>query len=158
MKLRQIVFVLAMTALIVAAARLSRQSVEITALAQSQQNSQAASQQTAPPAAPQAPANQDQSPLPTTPVLRTESRVVRVDVVVTDKKGNYVTDLKADDFKVFEDNKQQSVSTFSFGMDPSAPAGSQRHYMVLFFDNSTMEFGDQAQARSAASKFIDANA
>src|ERR1700727_1902305 len=30
--------------------------------------------------------------------------------------------------------------------------------MVLFFDNSTMEFGDQAKARDAAAKFIDANA
>ena len=43
------------------------------------------------------------------PAIKTESRAVRVDVVVTDKKGNYVHDLKADDFKVYEDNKQQSV-------------------------------------------------
>ncbi len=92
------------------------------------------------------------------PSIKTESRAVRVDVVVTDKKGNYVHDLKADDFKVYEDNKQQPVTNFSFGADPNAAGASGRHYMVLFFDNSTMDVGDQAQARTAAAKFIDQNA
>src|ERR1700683_4379986 len=92
------------------------------------------------------------------PPIKTETRTVRVDVVVTDKKGNYVHDLKADDFKVYEDNKQQPVTNFSFGADPNAAAASGRHYMVLFFDNSTMDVGDQAQARTAAAKFIDQNA
>ena len=86
------------------------------------------------------------------------SRLVRVDVVVTDKKGNYVSDLTAKDFQVFEDNKPQSVTNFSFGTDPSAPAGLQKHYLVLFFDNSTMDGADQIRAREAAAKFIDGNA
>jgi VWFA-related protein len=92
------------------------------------------------------------------PAIKTETRTVRVDVVVTDKKGNYLHDLKADDFKVYEDNKQQSVTNFSFGADSNTPAVSERHYMVLFFDDSTMDAGDQVQARAAAAKFIDQNA
>jgi VWFA-related protein len=91
-------------------------------------------------------------------VIRTETRVVLVDTVVTDKKGNYVRNLTAKDFKVLEDNKEQTIKTFTFQSDPSAPANLQRRYIVLFFDNSTMDFGLQAQARQAAAKFIDANA
>src|ERR1700691_131279 len=107
----------------------------------------------APQDSPQQPASQAAAP-----PIKAESRAVRVDVVVTDKKGNYVHDLKADDFKVYEDNKQQPVTNFSFGADPNAAAASGRHYLVLFFDNSTMDVGDQAQARTAAAKFIDQNA
>ncbi len=91
-------------------------------------------------------------------VIRTETRVVLVDTVVTDKKGNYVRNLTAKDFKVWEDNKEQPIKTFTFQSDPAAPGNSQRRYIVLFFDNSTMGFGEQAQARQAAVKFIDANA
>src|ERR1700733_3456048 len=109
-----------------------------------------AAQQTTPPAA----------PLPADPnnVLRVETNVVLVDAVVTDKKGNYVRDLKQKDFKVWEDNKEQTIKSFSFEADPASPLNNQPRYMVLFFDNSTMNFGEQAQARKAAASFIDANA
>ena len=90
--------------------------------------------------------------------LRVESRLVLVDTVVTDKKGNYVRDLSQKDFKVWEDGKEQPITSFSYEENTiTAPAAKPR-YMVLFFDNSTMDFGDQAQARLAAAKFIDANA
>ncbi len=69
-------------------------------------------------------------------VIRTESRIVLVDAVVTDKKGKYVPDLTQNDFKVFEDNKEQPVTSFSFGSDPTVQARGQQHYMILFFDNS----------------------
>jgi hypothetical protein len=41
-------------------------------------------------------------------VIRTETKLVLVDTVVTDKKGNYIHDLEAKDFKVWEDNKEQA--------------------------------------------------
>lgn len=90
-------------------------------------------------------------------VIRTETRLVLVDTVVTDKKGEYVRDLTQKDFRVWEDNKEQPIKNFSFEADPSAPGNSQKHYLVLFFDNSTMQGGDQIQARQAAAKFIDKN-
>ncbi len=90
-------------------------------------------------------------------VFHAESRLVLVDSVVTDKKGNYVRDLTQKDFKVWEDGKEQAITSFSFEDKATAP-DSKPSYMVLFFDNSTMEFGDQAKAREAAAKFIDANA
>ena len=44
-----------------------------------------------------------------------------VDVVVTDKKGDYVEDLEMKNFKVWEDNKEQPLKTFSYGADPNSP-------------------------------------
>jgi len=89
--------------------------------------------------------------------IRAESRLVLVDTVVTDKKGNYIRDLVQKDFKVWEDGKEQSVTSFSFE-ESTGSTNAKPRYMVLFFDNSTMDMGDQAQARIAATKFIDANA
>jgi VWFA-related protein len=99
-------------------------------------------------------AQAQQQPMATSPVIRTESRVVLVDAVVTDKKGNYVHDLSQKDFKVYEDNKEQPVTSFSFGNDSAGPVNAQKHYMILFFDNSSMAPPDQIQARAAAGKFI----
>ncbi|MGB8064591.1 MAG: VWA domain-containing protein [Candidatus Sulfotelmatobacter sp.] len=93
---------------------------------------------------------------PTT--FKVETRVVLVDTVVTDKKGNYIRDLAATDFKIWEDGKEQPVSSFSRENNDADPAHAAKHYLVLFFDYSTMEFGDQAKAREAAAKFIDSNA
>jgi VWFA-related protein len=110
--------------------------------------------QPAPPP-PQAASPAEQQPVV---VIRKESKLVLVDSVVTDKKGNYIRDLTQNDFKVFEDNKEQPVSTFSTGADAATQANGQRRYLILFFDNSTMAAPDQIQARSAATKFIAANA
>jgi VWFA-related protein len=89
-------------------------------------------------------------------VIQTQTRVVLVDAVVTDKKG-YVRDLKAKDFQVFEDNKDQPISSFSYEADP-ASGKAQRHYIVLFFDNTHMQFDDQPRARRAAEKFVESTA
>src|SRR5664279_1155206 len=103
-----------------------------------------------------APAQQAQ-PQGAPTVIRTETKLVLVDVVVTGKKGGYVEDLELKNFKVWEDNKEQQLKTFSFGADPKAPGGQQR-YIVLFFDNSTMGMAEQMQARQAAARFIESNA
>jgi len=97
-----------------------------------------------------------QAPADAGAVIRTETKLVLVDAVVTDKKGNYIHDLQAKEFKVWEDNKEQEIKSFSFEAG-TAPSNAQKHYLVLFFDNSTMDFGAQARAREAASKFIDTN-
>src|SRR5579864_7420573 len=91
-------------------------------------------------------------------VIRAQTRLVLVDAVVTDKKGNYIRDLTQKDFRVWEDNKEQTIKSFSLESDDTAPANAQKHYLVLFFDNSSMTPGDQVQARQAATKFIERNA
>src|SRR5579862_2345026 len=97
------------------------------------------------------------APAADTTTIHVETREVPVDTVVTDKKGNYIRDLTVKDFKVWEDNKEQPIKNFSF--EEGAAAGKEtKQYLVLLFDNSTMDMGDQMRAREAAAKFIDTNA
>lgn len=92
------------------------------------------------------------------PVIRAETRLVLVDTIVTDKKGNYISDLAQKDFRVWEDDKEQQIKSFSYEAAGGPNGQDQKHYLVLFFDNSTMDMSDQARAREAAGKFIAANA
>ncbi len=94
---------------------------------------------------------------PPASVLQTESRVVLVDSVVTDKKGNYLRDLTEKNFRVFEDEKEQTLTSFSFEGGQAASAKRQVHYMVLFFDNSGLEPAEQPRVRREALKFVEAN-
>ena len=66
---------------------------------------------------------------PQTPVFRTGINFVRVDAIVTDEDGNPVLDLTADDFRVFEDDVEQTVESFRLvemtGLpDPALPPPS----------------------------------
>src|SRR5262245_59284601 len=49
------------------------------------------------------------------PLLRIETELVQIDVVVTDKQGKLVRDLKRVDFELFEDGKKQEISHFAVG-------------------------------------------
>ena len=90
-------------------------------------------------------------------VIRTETRQVLVDAVVTDKKGNYVSDLAGNDFRVWEDDKEQAIVNCAFeGGNPTA-AGSRKRLLVFLFDSGRMQPGDVVRARRAAVQFVDAN-
>src|SRR6266849_6178660 len=57
--------------------------------------------------------------------VQVTSELVLVNVVVRDKKGNLVRDLKKDDFTLLEDGKRQAISTFDFeNVDELATAGA----------------------------------
>ena len=47
------------------------------------------------------------------PPIRTGINFVRVDVIVTDKQGKPVLDLKPDEFQISEDSKPQKIEAFS---------------------------------------------
>ncbi|MCI0388215.1 MAG: VWA domain-containing protein [Acidobacteria bacterium] len=49
------------------------------------------------------------------PLLRIETELVQIDVVVTDKQGKLVRDLKRVDFELFEDGKKQEITHFAVG-------------------------------------------
>jgi VWFA-related protein len=64
-----------------------------------------------------APTTDEQSPLDKSKspfTLKTSSRLVVVDVVATNSRGEPVTDLKSEDFIVSEDGHPQTVRSFSF--------------------------------------------
>jgi VWFA-related protein len=48
------------------------------------------------------------------PVFRAGINFVRVDVIVSDKNGNPVTDLKPEDFEIVEQKTPQKIETFKF--------------------------------------------
>jgi VWFA-related protein len=102
--------------------------------------------------------------------IRTNTRLVVVDVVVTDKKGQPVTGLKADDFTLEENGKKQKISIF-------VPAGIENHTaaapappgilsnhpeavlasgvpMVLLLDATNSSFTNQAYVRSQMLKYV----
>jgi len=93
--------------------------------------------------------------------IRTETRVVLVDTIVTDKQGEYVHNLTAKDFRVWEDNKEQTIKSVSLergaaaGKGPAAATSRQR-YLVLFF--AGIDASDRIAARQAVAGFIDAYA
>ena len=64
-------------------------------------------QQTQPPAQPPEPQQ------PTRPTFRAGINFVRVDVIVSDDKGNPILDLTQEEFSVSEDGRPQKVETFS---------------------------------------------
>ena len=61
-----------------------------------------------------------QTPTATPPVedidetIKISTNLIQLDVVVTDKDGNIVTDLKPEDFEVFENGERQDITYFSF--------------------------------------------
>ncbi|HEV7521240.1 MAG TPA: VWA domain-containing protein [Candidatus Angelobacter sp.] len=54
----------------------------------------------------------------TAAVLKVKTRLVVVDVIALDHKGNPVADLKADDFTLQEENKPQKIRVFNFQQAP----------------------------------------
>lgn len=60
-------------------------------------------------------------------VVRITTKLVQVDVTVTDKNGRQVTDLKPEDFEVFENDRPQTITNFSFVSvaAPPTPAGGE---------------------------------
>src|SRR6266576_60835 len=115
--------------------------------------------------------------------VRVTSELVLVNVVVRDKKGNLITDLKKDDFTLLEDGKRQAISTFDFeNVDELKTAGAaeatvtgaapesallrsneqpaslnarDRRLMLLFFDFSGMQPEQIERSVDAAKKFVD---
>jgi VWFA-related protein len=49
------------------------------------------------------------------PLLRIETELVQIDVVVTDKQGKLARDLKRADFEVFDEGKKQEITHFAIG-------------------------------------------
>ncbi len=59
-----------------------------------------------------------QTPTPTPfdddDIVKISTTLIQVDVTVTDKKGNPVKDLKAEDFEIYENGKKQKITNVSF--------------------------------------------
>jgi VWFA-related protein len=126
-----------------------------------------------PPAQPPAP-SQPPPPQSQQPTFRVRVDYVEVDVVVTDRQGNLVRDLKKEDFQVLEDGKAQSISTFTqvdipveradrplFAESPIEPdvKTNERPFdgrvYVMVIDDLHTRFGRSVRVKAAAKQFIE---
>ena len=111
-------------------------------------------------------------------VVRITTNLVQVDAVVTDKNGNPVIDLKPDEVRIFEDDKQQKVTHFSYvtalspeiastpgsaTLDKNAPPAPPvalkpeqvRRTIAIVVDDLGLSFQSTSYVRSALRKFVD---
>ena len=65
---------------------------------------------------------QKQEPKDDVDVVKITTNLVQVDAVVTDKKGQKITDLRPDEVEMFEDGKSQKITNFSYITLESRPA------------------------------------
>jgi Ca-activated chloride channel family protein len=79
-------------------------------------------------------------------VVRVNADLVVLNVTVTDKDGKYVHRIPRADFKIFEDGREQTISTFSMEETPFAAA--------LLLDASGSMEGRISLGRSAAIRFL----
>jgi VWFA-related protein len=123
------------------------------------------------------PFGQAQAPQPATPqapaVIRSTTRLVQINVIVHNKKGDSVPGLKKEDFTILDQGQEQQVAIFSASAagptDPSSAAilppnvfsnrfdqGGQAPacVTVILFDALNTEFLDQAYARQQVVKFL----
>ena len=103
-------------------------------------------------------------------VVRTKSNLVNIDVLVKDKKGKYVGDLKAEDFTVFENGVPQKIEFFDAPLatsttrtvtttsgvkpDSSEPPSVTRNYVTLVLDSQTTDITNLKQVREGTIKYI----
>jgi VWFA-related protein len=111
-----------------------------------------------------------QTPAAQPPTFRADTHLVQVSVVVTDSRQSPVRDLKAGDFRVFEDGKEQTISLFSADARSSSstaldvvPGGGAMvsnqvpvngGVTVILFDRLNTDWGDQAQARRNIIRYL----
>src|SRR5215470_14805667 len=110
------------------------------------------------------------------PLLRIETELVQIDVVVTDKQGNLARDLKRADFELFDDGKKQEITHFALGtaaqparwlavekkkQDEKSPADSTPveiragRYIVIAVDDFHLAPENLMIAKRTLHRFID---
>jgi VWFA-related protein len=113
-------------------------------------------------------------------VVKISTNLIQVDVTVTDRSGKIVTDLKSEDFEIYENNEKQDITNFSFIsiapealpaatpaqkntaknsilIPPSAPLRPEqvRRTVALVVDDLTLSFQSVYYVRQALRKFVD---
>lgn len=117
----------------------------------------------------QAPVPPSSEPLQEKPSFRVQIDLVTNDVIVRDQKGQFVPDLKKDEFEVYEDGVKQEISSMTVvtggrvtnllaAPPPPPPEGvvlpptrqlndTSGRIFVFFVDDLHMEFGQTARVR-----------
>ena len=101
-----------------------------------------------PKSAQEKPGQQDRprKPEPDSGVIAIETSEVLLPVTVRDSAGQFVTDLKAEDFTIFEDGTQQPITSFALKRMPV--------HVVLLIDTSSSVTRELEDFKEAAWRFI----
>jgi len=91
---------------------------------------------------------QDQQPVPeSSQTLKVQTNLVNLFATVRDKKNGIITDLKQDDFKIYEDGVEQKISYFS--KDMNLPIT-----LAILIDTSGSMQNILGAEQDAASRFV----
>ncbi|MEO6334936.1 MAG: VWA domain-containing protein [Pyrinomonadaceae bacterium] len=113
-------------------------------------------------------------------VVKISTDLIQVDVTVTDKNGKVITNLRREDFEIFENGERQSVTGFAFvgktlagasvaatakqnGLKPGLPvpppkpltASAVRRTLAIVVDDVQLSFSSVSQTRKALRRFVD---
>jgi hypothetical protein len=88
--------------------------------------------------------------------IKTETRLVLVDAVVTARKDEPVANLTVKDFHIFEDGKEQPITAFQMHTGTAIGGIGQIQHLVLLFDSRSSD--DPRAVAEAAAKFAADNA
>ena len=110
-------------------------------------------------------------------VVKITTNLVQIDAVVTDRKGNHVTDLRADEMEMLENGKPQKITDFSYIKLARAAAADNkpaetnatpipgppkrlrreevRRTVALIVDDLRMSFDSVRFTKEALKKFLD---
>jgi VWFA-related protein len=96
----------------------------------------------------QAPSTQDQQQVPeSSQTLKVQTNLVNVFATVRDKRNGIITDLKQDDFKIYEDGVEQKVAFFSKEMNLPIT-------LAILIDTSGSMQNILGAEQDAASRFV----
>jgi VWFA-related protein len=130
------------------------------------------------PTPPQSPTAQQRPQTAEEDVVRINTNLVQVDVVITDRSGKLVTDLRPEEVQIFEDGRSQKITHFSFittAPDSAQPAKSAktidkneppappvtlrpeqvRRTIAIIVDDLGLSFESTYYVRHALKKFVD---
>lgn len=80
-------------------------------------------------------------------VQRVETNLITIPVSVFDRNGLYIPNLKKEDFKIFEDGKEQQIEYFGTSEKPFT--------VILLIDTSPSTEYEIDEIRAAATAFVD---
>src|SRR5271170_5156374 len=83
--------------------------------------------------------------------------LVQLNVAVTDRKGNYVSGLKPEDFVITEDKIPEKIATFEEGNEPTRSLTGGSTSTASSGDKPAGQGGDDASSATLASRVPGAN-
>jgi VWFA-related protein len=100
-------------------------------------------------------------------VIKVKSNLVNIDVMVKDKRGKYISDLKPEDFVIIENGVPQTLKFFDaplntalekaktdFAVETTPAATTTRNYVSIVLDSQSTDITNLKPVRDGIAKFV----